>query len=260
MSPLNPAAEPERLATGVPGLDDMLHGGFIKGDAVLVAGSPGTGKTTLGLQYLAAGIAAGEPGILVTFEMLPAQLIRDGESRGYPIRQWEEEGMLRVLCTRPDALLAEVGGGKTILDEIIQETGARRLVLDSMTHFEFAGMENHRLRESINGLMNHLRLLDVTPLVTHEIPQIVGPAMTVSDYGLEFLVDAVIILRYVELDGQLDKAINVLKFRGSGHDRSYRPLVANSSGIGVQGQFEGVENISSGAATKSVTQRAKELI
>ena len=90
------AALAKRVSTGVAGLDAMLGGGFLIGDSTLVAGSPGTGKTTLGLQFLAAGVAAGQRGVFVTFEYLPQQLYRDAAKRGWPLEQWEREGKIKI--------------------------------------------------------------------------------------------------------------------------------------------------------------------
>ncbi len=250
----------EQCPTGVAGLDQMLSGGFMRGDSNLVAGSPGCGKTTLGLHFIVAGIQDGEPGVFVTFEYLPQQIYRDAMKKGWDLRKMEEDGMLRLVCTTPDVLLAETKPGRTILDESIEEIGAKRLVIDSMTHFEFLGHKDHQLRDDLSGLMNHLRLLEVTTLVTHEIPEIIGPAVRISNYGLEFLVDAVILLRYVELEGELQKAINVVKFRGGDHDRRYRRVDLTKSGMRIEGDYKGVENISGGSARRNVEQRAKELI
>lgn len=249
-----------RLSTGVRGLDAMTGGGLPEGSATLVAGAPGTGKTTAGLHYLAAGVAAGERGVFVTFEYLPQQIYRDAARRGWDLQGWEEKGLVRIVCTTPDVLLAETSPGKTLLDELISEVGAKRLVIDSMTHFEFLGHAPDRLREELAGLMNHLRILDVTTLVTHEIPDIVGPAVRVSEFGLEFLVDAVILLRYVELDSEMQKAVMVLKFRGGAHDTHYRRFALVDAGMQVESPFTGVENISGGAARRALKERAKELI
>lgn len=249
-----------RLTSGVPGLDSMLGGGIPERNAILVAGAPGTGKTTLGLHFIAAGVAAGEKGVFVTFEYLPEQIYRDAAARGWDLAGWEEKGLVRLICSAPDVLMTEAQPGRTILDEVIAEVGAKRLVIDSMTHFQFLGHEGPRLRAELAGLMTHLRLLAVTTLVTHEVPDIIGPTVRVSDYGLEFLVDGVILLRYVELEGELHKAINVLKFRGSAHDRHYRRLLLGDKGMAVEAQFSGIENITSGSARRSVQQRARELV
>ncbi len=254
--PLNQA----RLSTGVPGLDQMIGGGLLEGDATLVAGSPGTGKTTLGLHYLAAGVAEGEPGVFLTFEYLPQQIYRDAKNRGWDLRTWEDKGLAKVVCSTPELMLAKDDDGQSLLDDVVEEIGARRLVIDSMTHFEMATMQPLEMRAHINGLMNHLRMLEITPLITHEIPQIVGPQVTISEYGLEFLVDSVVLLRYVELEGELKKAINVLKFRGSDHDRSYRLLRLTEDGMVVEADMSDVENITGGTARRRFTDRARELV
>lgn len=249
----------DRVSTGVPGLDQMLGGGMLRGDSTLVAGSPGTGKTTLGLQCIGAGVDAGEPGVFVTFEYLPQQLYRDAGRKGWDVRSWEDDDMARIVCTTPDVLLADAEDGETVLDELVAEIGAKRLVIDSMTHFEFGGIDDE-LRPRLSGLMNHLRMMDVTTIVTHEIPQIVGPELQISDWGLEFLVDNVFLLQYVELDTEMQKAINILKFRGGDHDRTYRPLRLTDKGMTVGTHFEGVENISSGTARRTVADRARDLV
>jgi circadian clock protein KaiC len=255
------APMPGRLSTGVEGLDAMLNGGFARGDANLVAGSPGTGKTTLGLHFLMAGVEAGEPGVFVTFEYLPQLIYRDAKSRGWDLPALEKQGTLRVVCTTPEVLLAESAPGRSVLDEIIGEIGAKRVVIDSLSHFHVDGTEtDEALRSRLGGLLNHLRVKGVSSFVTHEIPQIVGPAVRVSDWGLEFLVDAVIILRYVELDGALRKALNILKFRAGDHDRQYRNYRMTEHGILVEGAFEGIENISGGAARRAFGARARELV
>lgn len=252
----------KRVSTGVAGLDAMLGGGFLTGDSTLVAGSPGTGKTTLGLQFLASGVAAGQRGVFVTFEYLPQQLYRDAAKRGWDLEQWEKEGKIKIICTRPEILLATGDGGLTLLDESIKEVGASRLVLDSITHFEMEQTQAGRnvLRDRLAGLMNHLRLLNVTSIVTHEISQIVGPAVTISNFGLEFLVDNVIVLRYVELEGELRKAVYVLKFRGGDHDRKFRVVRLTERGMIVESDFQGVENISVGSARRSLEQRVRQIV
>ncbi|MCA1819937.1 MAG: hypothetical protein LC620_07825 [Halobacteriales archaeon] len=243
------------------GLDQMLGGGWAPGDANLVAGSPGTGKTTLGLHFLAAGIAAGEPGVFVTFEYLPQLIYRDAKKRGWDLQKWEREGKLRLVCTSPEVLLAETSPGRSVLDDVIAEVGARRLVIDSLSHFEVPGVRtDEALRSRLAGLLNHMRIKGISTLVTHEIPQLVGPAMRVSEWGLEFLVDSVLLLRYVELEGNLVKAMNVLKFRAGDHDRRFRRYGLTPRGFLLEGDFEGVENVSSGAARRSFGQRARELV
>ncbi|MGB0653507.1 MAG: RAD55 family ATPase [Thermoplasmatota archaeon] len=247
----------ERVSTGVAGLDAMTEGGFLAGHTVLAAGSPGTGKTTLGLHFTAAGAAVDEPTVYVSFEYLPEQLYRDAEARGWPLREWEEAGLVRVLCTSPEILLGR--DGVSLLEESVRRIGAKRLVIDSMTHFESLGSDPQALRTQLSGLVNQLRLLGVTTLVTHEVSEIVGPAVRLSTWGLEFMVDAVLLLRYVELEGQLEKAIAVLKFRGSGHDRRFRHIQLGASGMTVEDAYKGVEGLTGGSARR-LKERARRLV
>ena len=123
-----------RLRTGIHELDDMLRGGFLPGDAVLLAGGAGTGKTTLAIQHLVNGATQfAENGIYVTFEQLPNQIYRDSQSLGWDIRKLEDEDKFRLICTSPNILL-EDSGGENILSEPIKEIHAQRIVVDSLSH------------------------------------------------------------------------------------------------------------------------------
>src|SRR5207244_4538270 len=126
-----------RVKNGIVELDEMLRGGFMPGDAVMLAGSAGTGKTTLALQYLVNGINLGEPGIYVTFEELPDQIYRDARNFGWDLRKMEEEGNFRVICTSP-SLMLESGDG-SVLDDVPNEVQPRRVVIDSLSHLEMVG-------------------------------------------------------------------------------------------------------------------------
>src|SRR5438093_5258551 len=118
-----------RQRTGVKELDEMLCGGFLPGDAVLLEGGAGTGKTTLALQHLVNGATQfGESGIYLTFEQLPNQIYRDCQALGWDIRRIEDEDKFRLICTSPNILL-EDGGGETILLAPVKDNIALRMVV-----------------------------------------------------------------------------------------------------------------------------------
>src|SRR3954449_4941439 len=98
----------QRLATGIAGLGTMLKGGFVPEAAILVRGAPGTGKTTLAFHYLLEGIKRGEPGLFISFEEFPKSLYRDAASLGWNLMDYETNGLLQMMFTSPEVLLASL--------------------------------------------------------------------------------------------------------------------------------------------------------
>ena len=167
-----------RVKTGIPELDEMLRGGFMEGDAVLLAGSAGSGKTTLALQYLINGIKQGEPGVYVTFEELPDQIYRDAKNFGWDLRKMEEENKFRIICTSPNLLLESEG--ENLLDESLKDVRPRRIVIDSLSHLAMY-VDKHDLRKEAYRLTMHLKTKRLSSLLIWESPQITGAAFTVTE-------------------------------------------------------------------------------
>ncbi len=237
----------ERIKTGIPGLDEMLYGGFLPQTANLVEGAPGTGKTTLGMQFIYHGIVAcGEPGLILTFEEFPQQYYNDAASFGWDFRQMEQEGKLRVVMTSPEvskADLEQVGGR---IERLVQEIGAKRVLVDSLSHFERLGRDPTHLRSIVYGFVNSLKREGLTIVLTRESTALLGEAEG-GDDASAFLVDSYVLLRYVEIESAVRKAILVLKMRGSNHDKGIRQFAITPRGIEVQSPFEGQEGIMSGS-------------
>jgi circadian clock protein KaiC len=243
----------ERVKTGVPGLDEMLMGGFLPQTANLVEGAPGTGKTTLGMQFIYHGIVAhNEPGLVLTFEEFPQQYYTDAASFGWDFREMEREGKLRVVMTSPEvskADLEQVGGR---IERLVQEIGAKRVLVDSLSHFERLSGEPTELRAVVYGFINALKREGLTAVLTRENTTLLGDEPDGSDDALAFLVDSYILLRYVEIESAVRKAILALKMRGSDHDKGIRQLEITSRGIEVRSPFEGREGILSGSPRRMV--------
>ncbi len=242
----------ERIKTGIPELDKMLEGGFMPGDAVLIAGSAGSGKTTLALQYLVSGITQfGEGGIYVTFEELPNQIYRDAKSFGWDLRKLEEENKFRLICTSPN-LLMQTEGGENILDEPIKEIQPQRIVIDSLSHLQMYVPESE-LRKETYRLVMYLKTKRLSSVLTWESPEIFGQSLSVTESGMSFLVDGIVLLRYVEIESSMRKALVILKLRGSDHSKELREFMITSQGIKVAAPFAQYEGIVTGAPRKLMT-------
>lgn len=234
-----------RLSTGVSGLDQMLHGGLPAGSATLVAGSAGVGKTTLGLQFVAEGASQGEPGVYVTFEETQAKLICQAAAFGADFSRMQQEDLLTIMHRFPTAVRFE-----ELLIEIrreIERLGARRLVFDGLTDLDMAFDTQNAVREAVHELVSMLDEYGVTSLVVTEVPELFGQTCLSSEH-LSIIVDGIILMKYLELESEIQRAVSVLKMRGSGHDPGIWRYSIGDRGIDVIGRFEGAEGLMAGAA------------
>lgn len=234
----------KRVRTGVPGLDEMLHGGFLEGSAVLIQGAPGTGKTTLGLQFLHTGIVdEDEPGLLVTFEEFPYSLMRDAEPHGWNLRALEEANKLRIIFTSPNILLSNLQSPTSPLNRTIMNWGVRRIVLDSVSHFSRITRDPTRLRDIYTTVVNGLKREGITSILTSETG---GTRLYPERDKLSYVVDAILMMRYVEVNSAIQRALLILKMRGSQHEKGIRRYEIRPGGVHVTDRFEGLQGLLTG--------------
>ena len=246
-----------RVATGITEFDKMLSGGFVTGDAVLVAGSSGTGKTTLGLQYIVNGIAKGEPGIFLSFEVLPEQLYRDAKNFGWDLRQLEEENRLRVLCTSPNLAVGEPGI-EVLLERAISEVNPRRIVVDSISHISMY-VKNEDLRKELYRTLMYFKTRKLSSLLLWEAPQFAQESMSITDAGMSFLADAVVLMKFVEIESTIRQAIVILKMRGSKHEKHLREYEIAENGVVMKATFGQFEGIMTGSPRRAPSDKFLEL-
>ncbi len=245
----------KKLSTGIPGLDEMTHGGFYEKSATLITGATGTGKTTFGMQFIAAGVERREPGIVVTFEHFPETLYRDALSFGWDFKKYEDEGLLRVIFTSPEVFKTELEKEMGLIDKLTAEMGAKRALIDPITYFHLMTEDPSELRKTYNSLVNGTKRAGLTSILTCEVPKLFGEDKTDP---LFFIVDNIIGLRYVEIESQLRRALLVLKMRGSDHAKDIREFEITDKGVRIEEKFEGREGILTGTPKSITLARALE--
>jgi len=210
-----------RLPTGVPGLDAMMGGGIPAGDAMMLAGPAGTGKTTFATQFAAAGLERGEAGVIVVFEEYPEEYLARVGKRDADLAASVRAGRLKVLYLRPldlsvDETLWEILEGVRAVD-------ATWVVIDSLSGFEIALAPTFRedFRESLYRLVGALTATGVTVVMTAEVLQGQADVRFTSE-KVSFITDDIVAQRYVEIDGALRTVVAVVKMRGSQHSREFR--------------------------------------
>ncbi len=235
-----------RVKTGIEIFDNMLDGGFLQGTAVVIEGAPGTGKTTIAMEFIHNGITQfDEPGIIITFEEFPQQYYHDALQLGWDLKKLEAEGKLKVVFSDPETALNELEDMEGGFVNLIEEIGAKRVIVDSMTHFESLSESRVELRDIETRFVNSLKREGVTSLLLRENDALLGQPTSVGS-KIPFIVDAYILLRYVEVDSTIKKALTILKMRGSYHDKDIRQYDFTSTGVEVEEKFLGHEGIMSG--------------
>ncbi|MBN1486438.1 MAG: ATPase [Anaerolineae bacterium] len=252
----------QRVNTGVPGLDKMLNGGLLPQTSNLVEGAPGCGKSTLGMQFIYEGTQKGEPGIILTFEEFPQQYYRDAATYGWDFKKLEREGLLRVIMSSPEVSKADLERVNGTIEKMIDAIHAKRILVDSISQFERMSEDPVVLRNLIYSFLNSLKRKGLTTMLTRESSYLWGESDTEEelDSGLSFVVDSYITLRYVEIDSTVNRAIIVMKIRGSAHDTRIFQFDIGAQGMEVGKPFEGQEGILSGAPTRMAESFIKAFV
>lgn len=235
--PRNYIPSDDRISTGIGGLDRMFDGGIRRGSSTLLVGSPGSGKTLIGLHFLFAGAAAGEQGLHVNFQENPTLLRQSIGRFGFDVDELEEGGRLSPLYVSP----VEMN-----IDDIVQRVLAvietrpiRRVVIDSLGDLEAASSDPNRFRSYVYSLMQLFAVRGITTCATYE-SVIDRDFSAFTSIGASYISDNVIALRYSTVTNQdaaprIARALAVVKCRGSSHDHHVRPMTIGKRGVEVGG-------------------------
>lgn len=245
-----PSSTGTRLASGIDGLDALMGGGIPKGDSLVLAGPTGSGKTTFAMQFVQAGLVAGESAVVAVFEERPDVYLARASRFGAAFSEAAAAGRLRIIYLRPldlsvDETLQEIR-------EAVAETGATRVVIDSINGFEMALAPTFRedFRESLYRLIGTLTSLGVTMYSTVEIEA--QDEATLTGYRVSFLTDIILSQRYIEVEGELRKALIVVKMRGSDHSRAFHLYTSTEAGITLGRTLSDFDGIMTGIPTRAL--------
>ena len=237
-----PAALDERVSTGNRGLDGLMDGGPFRGSSTLVSGPTGTGKTLLALQFALEGAASGERVLMMAYEETREQLHLLGRAWGHDLAAYEEQGLLRIVALYPE--VASLDDHLVEIRSLVDSFAPTRLVLDSLSALERLGSDAS-YRTLVIGLTSYVKQIGLASLMTASAPHLVG-GTSVTESHISGLIDAIIVLRYVEVDSALRRGVLVLKMRASAHEQQIRELIISAGEMTVGEPFRVLGGILSG--------------
>jgi circadian clock protein KaiC len=222
----------ELISMGIPGLDEMLGGGTLRGNAILVAGPVGSGKSTMAVQFIAEGVKRGEKGVVVIFEETTPKYLDQAKALGTDLDEMGRQGLVEIVYVRP----LDLSMDETLyaIQTAVDKCDARRVVLDSISGLEaaLAPAFKEDFLESLYRLLGALTGAGVTILLTVEV---IDPYndMRFTPHPISFLTHDIVLQRYYEINGQLQTFLTVIKTRARAHSHDMRGYEVTGAGIVV---------------------------
>lgn len=234
----------ESVSSGIPELDELLHGGIERGTVTILSGPSGVGKSTLGLQFMKEAAGRGERSAIFVFEEAEETLLHRCEAVNIPARIMRDRGVLSVTAIEP--LTYSPDHFAYMVREEVEKYEAKIVMIDSTSGYSLS-IRGNDLVPHIHSLCQYLRNAGVTTILINEIESISGANFQATEIGLSYLADNIIFLRYVEFQGQLRKAIGVLKKRMSDYERYLRAFEVTRYGLKVGEPLKQLRRILSGS-------------
>lgn len=228
-----------RISCGLPVLDEMLHGGLYEKSLWLVAGPTGTGKSFLATHFVAGGVAAGERALLHSFEESRPQLLRNAAAWGLDLEAMESSGRLCIVADAPEA--ASLEDHLQRMKTTIERFAPDRVAIDSLTALQRISTVKS-FREYVLGLTYHIKLQAMAGLVTSSVTDFLTADGT-GELHVSTISDAITLLHYVPVAGEMRRGIQMLKMRGSDHDKHVREFHLTSKGMELRGPFDDISSL-----------------
>jgi circadian clock protein KaiC len=245
-------ASNERVSTGISRLDSMLGGaGVYRGTTVLVSGSAGTGKSSIAAHFANASCARGESCLYFAFEESSSQMIRNMRSIGIELQPWVDAGKLRVVAGRPTATGLEMHLAS--MHKHVRQHRPQLVIVDPISNLTEAGT----LRDAgalVLRMLDFFKFEQITAVFTSLTSG--GKALEATDVGISSVVDTWILLRDIELGGERNRGLYVLKSRGMAHSNQIREFLLTSHGVDLRDVYVGPEGVLTGSMR--LAQEARE--
>ena len=237
----------ETISSGVPEVDELLNGGLERGTVTIISGPTGVGKTTTGSQFMKEAAGRGERSVIYLFEESKETFYGRTASINMPVREMVERGSLAVREVEPLSMSVEEFADD--LRHEVEERGAETVMIDGISGFKLSVRgEGSELVRDLHVLGRYLKNRGVTVVFVEEMGSVTGDFQPTEE-GVSYLADNILILRYLEIDGEMRKAVGVLKKRTSDFERTLREFRITEYGIEVGEPLTGLRGILTGTPT-----------
>ncbi|MCR4407475.1 MAG: circadian clock protein KaiC [Anaerolineae bacterium] len=236
----------ERISSGIPRLDALLDGGYYRASCVLLAGEPGTGKTLLATTFVRQVCSQGEKVLYLSLEESPEALVRNVTSAGIDLEPFCKAGALHFIGAMPEATGAEEHLLRLMSE--VERIRPQHVVVDAISACERMGGKQAAF-EYLMRLLNFLKERGITTIFTNQTSGS-KVQMEISGNGISSMLDTVILISYVQGEGETNRIIQVLKSRGTGHSNQVREFIIGDDGLHIQDAYIGPGGVLTGTARR----------
>lgn len=250
---LSHKAPTEQVSTGIVRLDNMLDGkGLYRGSSILISGTAGTGKSTIGAHFTAAACTRGERALFFAFEESQDQIIRNMRSVGIDLEKFVRKGLLKFHNARPSSWGLEVH--LAIIHKTISEFSPSVVVIDPITNFLAVG-DRLETKAMLTRLIDFLKSREITAMFTSLTSG--GHDIEDSEVDVSSLMDTWLLVKNIETNGERNRGLYILKARGIAHSNQVREFLLTDHGIQLVDAYIGLEGVLMGSARSSQVAREK---
>ena len=251
---LDHSASTQRISTGIPRLDTMLGGkGFYRGTSILVSGSAGSGKSSTAAHFVQAACQRGERALYMASEQSTDEVIRNMRSIGIDLKPWEKRGLLRFYAERPGSFGLEKH--LVTLQHITADFKPSVVVIDPITNFNSAGTHSE-VKSMAVRLIDMFKSRQITTMFTSLTSG--DSSAELSQVGISSLMDAWLLLRNLECNGERSRGLYVLKSRGMAHSNQIREFVLTDHGVQLLDVYTGPSGLLTGSARVAAEAKERE--